>query len=326
MILLSETDIRAVLTMPALIDAMAEALGAFSDGRVNQPVRQVLEVGPTRAYYGVMPAATDDPPALGAKLVTVFASNLARGLPSHMATIVLMDPDTGAPVALLDGRYITEARTAAVSAVSVRLLARADASVLAVLGSGVQARSHVEAIRHVRPIREVRVWSRSAANREAFVREVGETTGLVVRAEDAAAAAVADAHVVVLATASHTPVLRSADVAPGTHVVGVGACRPDQREMPTALIQRARVYVDSRAAAFQEAGDLILPVAEGAIDQGHVVGELGELVRGRVAGRLTADEVTLFKSLGMAVEDLTAAALVVSLAGARGIGLPWSPT
>jgi len=322
-ILLTESDVRAVLPMPDLIEAMEQALAAFSAGRVAQPVRQVVEVGADRNFFAVMPAALDDAAAVGAKLVTVYHHNDARGLPSHLATIVLLDHETGALTALLDGRYITEARTAAVSAVSARRLARPDASVLAILGSGVQAHSHLAALRHVAGLREVRVWSPHAERREAFARET-TSPALPVRATADAAAAVGGADLIVLATASRAPVLEHADVADGAHVMAVGACRPDQREMPTALVRRARVYVDSRASALAEAGDLLLPIAEGAIGADHIAGELGDLVAGRIAGRRSPAEVTVFKSLGMAVEDVAAARLAVERARAIGRGRAFS--
>jgi ornithine cyclodeaminase/alanine dehydrogenase-like protein (mu-crystallin family) len=322
---LPEADVRAVLPMPDLIRAMADALAAYSEGRVVQPVRSVLEVGVDRNYFGVMPASIGDPAALGAKLVTVFHRNHARGLPSHLATILLLDPATGGLVAVVDGRYITEARTAAVSAVSVDRLARPDATVLGILGSGVQARSHLEAIRHVRTLGDVRVWSPTRAHADAFAEEMRGQTGLPVRAVDSAAAAVGGADLVVLATASKTPIVHDEDIGPGTHIAAVGACRPGEREMPTALVARARVFVDSRAGALAEAGELILPIREGAISAGHIAGELGEVVLGRVAGRTGPDAVTIFKSLGMAIEDVVAAHLAVTRAREAGLGrsLPW---
>jgi ornithine cyclodeaminase len=322
-ILLTERDVRAVLSMPDLIEAMAGALDACSAGRVAQPVRTVLEVGADHNYFGVMPASLDDPAAVGAKLVTVFHRNHEHGLPSHLATIVLLDHKTGALMALLDGRYITEARTAAVSAVSVRHLARKNASVLAIIGSGVQARSHLEAIGHVATLTDVRVWSPTASRREAFAREAS-TAARPVRAVADAATAVRGADLVVLATASRVPVIDNADIADGTHIAAVGACRPDQREMPTALVRRARVYVDSRAAALKEAGDLLLPMGEGAIGADHIAGELGDLVGGRVAGRRTAGDVTIFKSLGLAVEDVVAARLAVERARVMNLGQRFS--
>jgi alanine dehydrogenase len=319
-LILTESDVRTVLPMPDLIDAMDLALAEFSAGRVVQPVRSVLEVGPDRAFFGIMPAAVAAPAAVGAKLVTVYHRNHERGMPSHLATIVLLDPETGSLVAILDGRFITEARTAAVSAVSVRRLARPDARVLAIIGSGVQARSHLDAISRVRTLAEVRVWSPTAAHRETFAREMSETSPVPVRAAESAGDATRGADIIVLATASREPVIADEDVSPGTHICAVGACRPDQREMPTALIARARVYVDSRAGARAEAGDLLLPIAHGAITDQHIVGELGELASGAIEGRRTPEDVTLFKSLGMAAEDVVAARLAVDRASAKQLG------
>lgn len=296
----------------------------FSSGAVRQPVRSVIEVGEDRAFFGIMPAALNDPPAVGAKLVTVYERNHAVGLPSHLATIVLLDHATGALAAILDGRYITEARTAAVSAVSVKHLARPAARVLAIIGSGVQARSHLEAIRHVRPLSEVRIWSPNAENRQAFARHAAETVPVPVRASSTAADAIRGADVIVLATSSRTPVINDADVARGAHITAVGACRPDQREMPTPLIARARVFVDSRLAAQQEAGDILIPLSEGAIDANHVAGELGQVVGQQVAGRLNETQITVFKSLGLAVEDMVAAHLALSRARTAGLGQPFS--
>jgi ornithine cyclodeaminase len=325
-VILTEADVKALLPMPDLIEAMARALAEYSAGRVAQPVRTVLLVGPERAFLGVMPAALDAPAAAGAKLVTVYHRNHERGLPSHLATIVLLDHATGALQAVVDGRYITEARTGAVSAVSVQHLARADADTLAILGSGVQARSHLDAIRHVRALRDVRVWSPNRDRRAAFAGEAAARTGLPVRAVPSAADAVRGAAIVVLATASKAPVLDDGEIGPGTHIAAVGACRPDEREMPTALVARARVVVDSRAGALQEAGELLIPLREGAIAETHIAAELGEIVLGRVPGRTSAGEVTIFKSLGMAVEDVVAAHLALDRAAAAGRGLSFSLT
>lgn len=319
-LLLSEADVKACVDMPMLIEAMSGALAEFSAGRVTQPVRTVLEVGAERNYYGVMPASIDSRQAVGTKLVTVYHGNHAKGLTSHLATILLLDHATGALTALLDGRYITEARTAAVSAVSVQQLARKDATTLAILGSGVQAHSHLEAIRHVHSLTDVRVWSPTAANRERFAQEESAHTGLSVRACDTAADAVRGAGIIVLATASKTPVVNDSDIADGAHICAVGACRPDQREMPTALVKRARVFVDSRAAALKEAGELLLPIGEGAITADHIAGELGDVINGTATGRTDDTQVTIFKSLGMAVEDVVAAELALARAKATGRG------
>ena len=303
-LLLTETDVRALLNMPDLIAAMEGALAAFSAGDVVQPVRTVLEVGRQKSFFALMPSYVPSAPALGAKLVTLYESNTARGLPTHLATIVMLDPDTGALAAIVDGRYITEARTAAVSAVSVKKLARKDASVLAILGSGVQARSHLEALSHVRKFREVRAWSPTPKNLDAFARESGAI------ACTSPEASVRGADVIVIAASSHTPILFNDWVAPGAHVVSVGATRPTQQEMDPALIARARLFVDSRTAALKESGDVI------PFGDSHIVAELGE----PRAMRTSPDEITIFKSLGLAVEDVVAAHLAVTRAKESGRG------
>lgn len=311
---LSESDVRAVLTMGELIDAMELALIAFSAGRVVQPVRTVMEIR-ERAFFALMPALDSDGSMLGTKLVTVLPENTAKGLPSHQAAIVLFDPASGALLAVADGRYITEARTAAVSAVSVRHMARRDATVLAIIGSGVQAHSHLEALPLVRDFREIRAWSPNAARLQQFV------AGRNVRACESAESAIRDADVVVLATASHTPVIDDAWVAPGTHVVAVGACRPTHRETDARLVARALVVVDSRAAAMQEAGDILLAIEDGLISPGHIHAELGEVASGAKAGRQNSEQVTLFKSLGLAIEDVVFAGLAYRRALAAGCGM-----
>ncbi len=318
--LLTEEHVRSVLPMADLIAAMESAVARFSAGEVQQPVRTVLQVGPENGLYAVMPAYLDDPAAMGAKLVTVFNSNLARGLPSHLATILLLDPVTGSLAAIMDGRYITEARTAAVSAVSARHLAAAGACRLALIGSGVQARSHAEALATVRRLRDVRVWSPNPASRARFVDEMAGHLGAPLHACDTAEASVADADLIVLATSSTTPVVRDEWVAPGAHIMCVGACRPDQREIDPALTARSRLYVDSRAAALVESGDVVLNIAEGRFTAAHIRGELGEVVLERAQGRASDDEITVFKSLGMAVEDIAAADLVLRRALEQGIG------
>jgi alanine dehydrogenase len=257
---------------------------------------------------------------MGAKIVTVFNTNVDRGLPTHQALIVLLDPDTGALQALMDGRYVTEARTGAVSAVSARYLSRPDASTLAIIGTGVQARGHLAAFTEVRRIRDVRVWSPTRTSRDRFVDEMQPGAGVPIRAAETAKEAVRGADLIVLATASATPVIDVSWIAPGSHIVSVGAPRPDQREIDPALIARARVFVDSRPGALAESGDIVMGIAEGRFGTDHIAGELGELVLGRCVGRQSAEEITIFKSLGMAVEDVATADLVYRRALERGVG------
>jgi thiomorpholine-carboxylate dehydrogenase len=246
-----------------------------------------------------MPAYAGD--GLGAKLVTFYPGN--AGVPTHHAIIVLFRPETGEPLAVMDGRLITELRTAAASAVATELLARPDASVLGILGAGVQAGSHLDALRLVRRFREVRVWSPRSAG--AFAAAHG------VAPAPSAEAAVRGADVIVTATSSMTPVLKGGWVAPGAHVNAIGACRPEWRELDDALLERARIWVDSKDAALAESGDVIA----GA---GRLAGEIGAVANGVLGGRRSPDEVTVFKSLGVAVEDVASAELVWRRLGEAG--------
>lgn len=290
-IFLNEQQVRHHLRIADLIPAMEKALTAFSAGKVTQPVRSVIKVDPSGGFLGLMPALTPD--GLGLKAVTFYPSNAERGIPTHMATIFLVDPRTGTPLAIMDGRLITEMRTAAVSAAATKLLASPDSKILAILGSGVQARSHVEAMRLVRQFEEIRVWSPTTEHAKHFAKEIGATA---ISAEEA----VLGADVVVTVTNSTTPVLRGSWLKPGCHVNAIGACRPDWRELDDDAMSNV-VFVDSREGAMKESGDLIL-------SGGKIYAELGEALAGNVPTR--ADETTIFKSLGMAVEDIAAAVLV----------------
>jgi ornithine cyclodeaminase len=320
---LTESDVRQALDLPALVRTMESTLSSFSARRVTQPVRSVLQFATTPRFFALMPAWLPEQTALGAKLVSVVPDNAAAGLPTHVAAIALFDPDNGALRALLDGRYITEVRTAAVSLLSVRHLARPDAHRLAIIGSGVQARSHLAFLLREGRLDQVRVWG---PDHEQVLRFTDDTsTGRIpVLAAGSAEEALDSADVVVLATSSPTPVVHSDWIAPGTHVVSIGACRPNEREMDPALLARGRLFVDSRAAAAVESGDIVMGIAERRFDTEHIVGELGDVLRGCVAGRTDRGEVTVFKSLGLAVEDVAAAQLAYEVAIKRGIGIDLS--
>ncbi|GAC1469432.1 MAG: ornithine cyclodeaminase family protein [Chloroflexota bacterium] len=287
-----EAEVRRLLRMDEVIPAMERALAAFSRGTVVQPVRTMVPVSEHQGFLALMPAYTGT--ALGAKLVAFYPQN--AHVPTHHAIIQLFRPETGEPLVTMDGRFITEVRTAAVSAVATSYLARRDARVLAILGAGVQARSHLEALRLVRTFREIRVWSPRRA--EAFAREFG------LRAALSAEEAVRGADVVVTATTSQTPVLCGEWLSPGAHVNAIGAPRPDWRELDDEVLRRARLYVDSREAAVAESGDVIAAGAESIVD------EIGAVINGTAPGRESADDVTVFKSLGLAVEDVVTAELV----------------
>jgi len=291
-----EEQVRQHLQMEELIPAMEKALIDFSAGKVTQPMRFGMTVDPPGGFFFIMPALAE---GLGVKIVTFYPSNAERGVPTHMATIFLVDPKTGEPLAVMDGRLITEMRTAAVSAVATKLLAPLDVRVLAILGSGVQAHSHVQALRLVRKFEEIRVWSRTPQHAERFAEEFGAK---LMSAESA----VRDADVVVTATSSRTPVLQGKWLKAGCHVNAIGACRPDWRELDDEAMANV-IFVDSREGATKESGDVILSGAK-------IYAEIGEALAGKIAPR--ANETTIFKSLGMAVEDIAAATLVYrSIAG-----------
>ena len=287
---LNEEQVQRHLRMEDLIPAMEKSLIDFSAGKVTQPVRSGITVESPGGFFFMMPALSE---GLGVKIVTFYPTNADRGIPTHMATIFLVNPETGEPLAVMDGRLITEMRTAAVSAVATKLLAAPDAKVLAILGSGVQARSHLEALRFVRNFHDVRVWSRTPEHAERFAKEFGAKA-------TSAEAAVRDADVVVTATSSRLPVLKGSWLKSGSHVNAVGACRPDWRELDDEAMTNV-VFVDSREGAVKESGDVILSGAK-------IYAEIGEALAGSLPSR--RDETTVFKSLGMAVEDITAAMLV----------------
>jgi len=289
---LSEAEIARVLTYEQLIPAMERALAAFSAGEVLQPVRTMLTIEESQRFLGVMPAVTAD--AMGAKLVCFYPRNAATGLPTHLATIVLIEPQSGRPLACLDGRLITEMRTAAVSAAVTRHLAAADARVLTLIGSGVQARAHLEALRHVRRFEEVRVWSPTAQHAAAFAAATGSRAMELEQA-------VRGADVIVTATSSREPVLRGRWLKSGAHVNAVGACLATWRELDDEALLGSTLIVDSREAALRESGDVILSRAP-------IFAEAGEVFAG--TRRPPAHATTVFKSLGLAVEDLASARLV----------------
>jgi ornithine cyclodeaminase/alanine dehydrogenase-like protein (mu-crystallin family) len=290
---LDEEQVRKYLRMADLIPAMEKALIDFSAGNVTQPVRSVIKVDVAAAtgFLGLMPALTPD--GLGLKAVTFYPSNTERGIPTHMATIFLVDPETGTPFVIMDGRLITEMRTAAVSAAATKLLTPPDAKILGILGSGVQAHSHMDGLRLVRQFEEIRVWSPTREHAERFAKEIGAKA---TSAEEA----VSGADVIITATNSTMPVLKGAWLKPGSHVNAVGACRPDWRELDDEAMSHI-IFVDSREGAATESGDVILSGAK-------IYAELGEALAGKVPTR--ANETTIFKSLGMAVEDIAAAMLV----------------
>jgi alanine dehydrogenase len=319
-LVVSQSEVRRLLPMAECIAVMEEALSALARGQALLPLRQVLMLPEGQGAFAAMPGQLSEPAALGIKVITVFPGNHGTEYDSHQGAVLLFDTGRGRLLAIMDASSITALRTAAVSAVATRALSRADARTLALLGSGVQAATHLEAIALVRPLTRVRVWSRDPAHVRRFVEREQARHGLEIVAATSARDAVADADVVCTVTSSREPVLEGAWLREGAHVNAVGASVRTSRELDTAAVARARVFVDRRESAWNEAGDLLVPRAEGAIGEDHVQAELGELLVGGAPGRRSAEEVTLFKSLGLAIEDVASAHRIHANAQASGAG------
>lgn len=320
-LVLTNEEIARLLPMAACIELMAEALADLARGQAHQPLRLVVRPPGAAGLMALMPAYRGGAtPALGLKAIGVFPGNVERGLDAHQGALLLFDGETGELRALLNASQVTAIRTAAVSAVATRVLAREDAGDLAILGSGVQARSHLQALALVRRLRRVRVASLRFARARAFAAELGGGQAFPVEAVATAEEAVRGADLVVTATSAAEPVLRGEWLRPGAHLNVVGASLPDRREVDGATMAAARVYVDRRESAENEAGDYRLAVREGAIPKDHIRAELGEVLIGKAPGRSGPDEITLFKSLGLAVEDLWSASHLYERARETGAG------
>jgi ornithine cyclodeaminase/alanine dehydrogenase-like protein (mu-crystallin family) len=319
-LIVNQAEVRRLLPMAECLGVMEEALGALARGETLLPLRQVLLLPGGQGAFAAMPAHLSSPAAMGIKVISVFPGNHGTELDSHQGAVLLFETERGRLLAIMDASSITAIRTAAVSAVATRLLARPEASTLALLGSGVQAATHLEAIALVRPLRRVRVWSRNGAHAARLAEAARARHPLEVEVAATAREAVQDADVVCTVTSSREPVLRGEWLRPGAHVNAVGASVRTAREMDTAAVARARVFVDRRESAASEAGDILIPQAEGAIGDDHVQAEIGEVLIGGAAGRRSPDEITLFKSLGLAVEDVAAAHHIFGRARAGGAG------
>jgi ornithine cyclodeaminase len=319
-LIVNQDEVRRLLPMAECLDVMEETLSALARGEALLPLRQVLMLPGGQGAFAAMPAHLSSPAAIGIKVITVFPGNHGTEYDSHQGAVLLFETEHGRLLAVMDATSITAIRTAAVSGVATRALSRLAASTLALLGSGVQAATHLDAVALVRPLRRVRVWSRDPARVARFVTAARSRHPFDIQAAASAREAVEDADVVCTVTASREPVLEGAWLRPGAHVNAVGASLRTARELDSAAVARARVFVDRRESAASEAGDLLIPRAEGAIGDGHVQGELGDVLLGRVDGRTRDDEITLFKSLGLAVEDVASAHHIHRRARATGVG------
>ena len=304
---LSGSDVEVLLPMDECIDVVGHALAALSNDESVNPLRSLVQFPSGAGLLGLMPAVTGSPPVTGIKVLTVMSGNEGTPYDSHQGAVMLFELEHGRPLAFVDASAITAIRTAAASGVATRLLAREDADRLAILGSGVQARTHLDAMRVVRPISAAVVHSRSEEHARAFATEHSDRCGIPIDIALSVREAVEEADLICTTTSAREPVLYGEWLSSGAHINAVGACFPAARELDTHAVARSRLFVDRRESTLNEAGDFLIPKAEGAIDDNHIVGEIGELVSGRIEGRTAPDQITLFKSLGVAVEDLAAA-------------------
>ncbi len=323
MLALTKEDVRRLVPMPDAIALMKEAFAELSAGRAASPLRTVIPVRATAGDALFMPAHVPAMAALGLKVVSVFPQNRERGLPAIHALVCLVDPETGQPLAIMDGTYLTALRTGAVSGAATDLLARPESRILAAIGAGAQGATQIAAVCAVRPIERVIAVDVGAEALDRLRATLGrDWPDLVDRLETTtdAAAAVAQADVVCTATTSRTPVFADADLRPGSHVNAVGAYTPEMQEIPAVTVARATVVVDAVDAALAEAGDLLIPLHDGLVGRDHFARELGMLVAGTATGRTNDDEITLFKSVGNAVQDVVVARRAVDRARERGLG------
>ncbi|HKV30115.1 MAG TPA: ornithine cyclodeaminase family protein [Candidatus Dormibacteraeota bacterium] len=323
-LVLNGEQVAQLMPMPECIKVMRDALAALARGEALVPLRTVMRVPVVSGFLGLMPGYISplkgQEGALGLKAVSVFPGNASRGIDTHQGAVLLFEADTGRLSALLDGAAITAIRTAAVSGVATDVLGRPDASELAILGAGVQARTHIEAIAAIRPLRRVRIWSRSPEHAAALASELRRRFGFPIEAAPSAEAAVREADLVATVTASPEPIVKREWLKEGVHINAVGSSIPTSREIDTATMVAARLFVDRRESALAEAGDLLIAMREEAVTGDHIQAELGDVIIGKNPGRRSAAELTLFKSLGLAVEDVASAAYLVRRARETGTG------
>jgi len=322
---LNERQVYELLDMRDCVRLMREALATLARGDAVQPLRSLVRLPDGRGLLGLMPGYLGQPEAFGLKVVSVMPGNHGTAYDSHQGVVMLFGTDHGEPLAILDATAITAVRTAAVSGAATQALATERADDLAILGSGTQARTHLVAMAAVRPLRRVRVWSRNHAHAERFAREQGALSGFGIEVCADAESAVRGAAIVCTTTSAQDPVVNGAWLAPGAHVNAVGACFPAARELDAEAVKRARFFTDRRESCLAEAGDFRLAREEGAIDDSHLLGELGEIFTGAITGRESDRDVTVFESLGLAVEDLASAHYLLGRARQTGAGtwLEW---
>jgi alanine dehydrogenase len=320
-LIVDQRQVSRLLPMEACMDAVADALTRLARGEALMPLRTIVWLPDGSGGLAAMPSALPSADALAIKVITVFPGNVGTDLDSHQGAVLLFEGEHGRLLAIMDATEITAIRTAAVSGVATRMLARHDAADLAIIGSGTQARSHLRAMLLVRPIGRVRVWSRTRERSVAFGEQASARHDIRVEVVSTAREAVEGADLICTTTASPQPILLGEWLAPGVHVNAIGAVGPTNRELDTQAIARSRLYVDRRESALNEAGEFVQARAEGAIDQHHIVGEIGEVLAGMAPGRRSRDEITVFRGVGLAIEDLAAAGVIYHRAVDEGAGV-----
>ena len=320
MLVISEAQVKGLLDLDELIAALEHAHIQFSAGRVVMPVRLVVPLPEVQGRITSMPAFMSEGKALGIKIISYFRDNPKQALPPILATISLYSAETGAIEVLMDGVYITAIRTACASAMATKALARPETPVLGILGAGTQARTHIRALSRVRSIERVLIWSPSRVNAIYVKEELEGELGIEIHPQESAEAVVREADILTTVTDAAEPVLEAEWLKPGVHINAVGSHRPEAREMGSDTVKRSTVVVDSLDAINTECGDILLAVKEGAITSDHLRGEIGEVLSGAKPGRTGDDEITLYKSVGIAAQDVAAASLVYRRALEQGVG------
>jgi len=320
-LIINQFEVQQLLPMTECLDVMAETLAALGRSQAVNPLRHTLWLPEEIGVLASMPASLGNEQTLGLKVITVFPGNHGSEYDSHQGAVMLFEAVRGRLLAIVDASAITAIRTAAVSGVATRLLAREAANDLAILGSGVQARSHLAAMTVARQIRRVRVWSRTFAHAQAFAKAESNRQGIKVEAMSSARDAVTNADIICTTTSAIKPILKGEWLAPGVHINAVGSSVPFARELDTEAMVKSRLFVDRRESTLNEAGDFLIPKEEGAISNDHIQGEIGELILGQILRRQSSEEITLFKSLGLAVEDVAAATHIYRKAIELGAGV-----
>ena len=319
-LIVNQSEVVELLPMAECIDVMVETLKALARGETILPLRPIMWLPERVGALGLMPGYMDNIKSMGVKVITIFAGNQGTQYDSHIGAVLLFEAEHGVLQAIMDASSITGIRTAAVSGLATRLLARDDAHDLAILGSGVQAQTHLDAMLCVRPIKRVRVWSRNADNAKHFADKESRKRGITVEPIASAQQAVAGADIICTTTSSPEPVLRGEWIAAGAHINAVGSSVPFTRELDTQAVVKSRLFVDRRESTLNEAGDFLMPKKEGALGDEHILGEIGELLLDKVKGRQSPQDITLFKSLGIAVEDVASAYHIYKQANKKGRG------